>query len=370
MRFLLKLLNLASLSPDDGGRGQVVIGQGVTDAREAERRHRLSHPDVTSPMPADRFKEWRGDYDLFDLEPLPLDAEIRSVCRDFREASTQEQCVMRDGMSMDDFYTLLTFGRRASVQAIRSEDTSIADDGLTAIAMVDMSRIDHRDATMSLGLLDHALQRLGAIANERIEEASRQALPEIAEVLLRQTKRPASHRRLAACCYEEFESRRGIGFVRRGVQGYAPLSDLFPVAVDIKTFINSDCYRSNIELASSLPPVWLQGHDNAVVSKALESVTGGVTIDGRILPEKDSDPFAQQLTVFLIETGSEAFANELLAISEVHAAWHLRLGAASGNLFALMVARSVREGVDAFETAESLQRFKAPLQHALDRRNS
>ncbi|MEM9443139.1 MAG: hypothetical protein AAGA73_22075 [Pseudomonadota bacterium] len=203
MSFLLKLLNLASLGPDDGGRGQVVLRQGVADAREAERRRRLSHPDVTSLMPSDRFKEWRGDYDLFDLEPLPLDAEIRDVCRDFHEASAQEQSVIRDGMSMDDFYTLLTFGRRTPVQAIRSEDTSIVDGGLTAITMVDMSRIDHRDVTMILGLLDHALQRLGANANERIEEASPQALPEIAEVLLRQTKRPASHRRLVACCYEE-----------------------------------------------------------------------------------------------------------------------------------------------------------------------
>ncbi|MEM9443140.1 MAG: hypothetical protein AAGA73_22080 [Pseudomonadota bacterium] len=131
-------------------------------------------------------------------------------------------------------------------------------------------------------------------------------------------------------------------------------------------FINRDFYRSDI----ALPPVWRQGHDDAAVSKALASATGGATIDARILPEKDPDRFAQQLTVFLIATGSEDFPKKLVATSKLPAARHLRLGAASGKLFALMVARSLRVGVDAFETAESLKRFKAPLQHALGWQNS
>lgn len=382
MRFLHKLMNLALSRPDDGGnhsgpanrsledRGQIVLGQDFANARDAERRHQLSHANETSPMPADKYEVWRGDFDLFDLEPLPLDADIRKVCRVFREASTQEQRAMRDAMSMDDFYTLLNFGKRASVQAIRSEGVSIADDGLTAIAMIDLERIDYRDATMSLGLLDHALQRLGANADESIEQASRLAMPKIAELLLRHTERPTDHRRLSSWCYEEIESSRGIGFVSRGIDPYAPLSDLFSVAMDIAAVINGDIYRADVQLASSMPEVWLRGHDDAAVSDALASVTGGVTVEGRLVSEKnEKNPhrFAQQLTVFLIETGSEEFANKLLAISKLPAKWHFRLGAASGKLFALMVARSLQQGVDDFESAESLQRFESSLRRALDR---
>ena len=379
MKFLLKLLNLAPSKVTDGSnhagsasrskrdRGRIVLGQGLADARDAERKHRLNHANAPSPMPSDRYEEWRGDYDLIDLQPLQLDADIQEVCRVFRQASTQEQRAMRDALSMDDFYTLLTFGKRASVRAIRGEDVSIADDGLTAIAMVDLARIDHRDASMSLGLLDHALQRLRANADERIEQASRLALPEIAEVLLHHTKRPAGHRRLSSWLYEECESSRGVGFVRRGFDPYSPLSDLFSVAMDIAAVINGDSYRADIELASSMPAVWLQGHDDAAVSKALASVTGGVKIDGKISPETNQQRLTQQLTVFLVETGSEEWADKLLAISKLPAKWHFRLGTASGKLFSLMVARSVREGVESFESAESLQRFEAPLQRALDR---
>lgn len=384
MRFLRKLMNLVSSRRDDGGnhsgptnqsnndRGQIVLGQGFANAREAEHRHQQSHANGTSPMPADCYESWRGDYDLFDLEPLPLDANIRKVCRNFREASTQKQGAMRDAMSSANFYTLLNFGKRAAVQAIRGDDVSFADDGLTAIAMIDLERIDSRDADMSLGLLDHALQRLGADANKSIEQASRLAVPKIAEILLYQTKRPADQRRLSSWCYEECESNRGIGFVSRGIDAYAPLLDLFPIAADIAAVINGDTYRADVELAVSMPPVWLQGHDDAAVSDALASVTGGVKIDGELISEdneKNPHRFAQLMIIFLIETGGEEFAKKLLAISKLPAKSHFRLGTASGKLFALMVAGSGQQGVDAFESAESLQRFAPSLQRALDRQN-
>jgi len=384
MKFLRKLLNLLTSRADDGidhsesaGRshkapGQIVLGQGLADAQEAEHRHQQSHANGTSPMPADQYESWRGDFDLFDLEPLPLDAEIRKVCHAFREASTEQQRAMRDAMSIDDFYTLLYFGKRGSVQAIRSEDVSIAVDGLTAIAMIDAERIDSRDKTMSLGLLDYALQRLGVNANESIEQASRLAVPEIAEILLYQTKRPANQRRLSSWCYEERQSSRGIGFVDRGIDPYAPLSDLFPIAADIAKVMNGDTYRAEVQLASSMPPVWLKGHDDRAVSDALASVTGGVTIRGELISEnKEKNPhrFAQTMIVFLIETGGEEYANKLLAISKLPAKMCFRLGTASGKIFALMVAGSGQQAIEDFESEESLLRFEAPLQRALDRRD-
>jgi hypothetical protein len=38
------------------------------------------------------------------------------------------------------------------------------------------------------------------------------------------------------------------------------------------------------------------------------------------------------------------------------------IGMADGRLFCLVVAESVQQGVEAFETAESLQRFEKGLQ--------
>ena len=359
--------HLGKTNKSDDDQGQFVLGQELADARDSERKHQLNRVSGTSPMPADKYDVWRGDYDLFDLKPLPLDAKIREICRVFREASTQKQRAMRDAMSMDDFYTLLNFGKRASVQAIRSEDVSIADDGHTAMAMIDLARIDYRDALMSLGLLRYALLRLGANADESIEQASHFATPEMAELLLSRTKTSTGKGELSAWGYKEFESSRGIGFVSHGFDPYAPQSDLFSVATDIAAAINDDSYRADVELAQSMPSVWLEGHDDTAIADALASVTGGVIIRGQLLPDKAPNHRDQQLTVFIMETGREEFAGKLLAVSRLPAIRpkHFRLGAASGTLFALMVART-HQG-DAFESAESLNRFEPSLQRALDR---
>jgi hypothetical protein len=47
---------------------------------------------------------------------------------------------------MDDFYTLRIFANRCAVLGWRSRDTDILADGLTAIAMIEIARIDWRDA--------------------------------------------------------------------------------------------------------------------------------------------------------------------------------------------------------------------------------
>lgn len=46
---------------------------------------------------------------------------------------------------MRDFYTVLSYARRAAVRALRSNDAELACRGVAALSVIDENRIDWRD---------------------------------------------------------------------------------------------------------------------------------------------------------------------------------------------------------------------------------
>src|SRR4051794_38074752 len=145
----------------------------MAEAKRAEQT-RLSNPKAgTSPLPANlHYDSSRGDLDLSDPPENALDGELSALCRRFAASDPAGRSRLRDSASMDDFYTLLSFSQRAAVFAMRDRKTEHVIDGLTAVATIEQSRIDFRDALVALSLLYHAGQVIGANLDDLFRKAA------------------------------------------------------------------------------------------------------------------------------------------------------------------------------------------------------
>ncbi|MBC8115838.1 MAG: hypothetical protein H7062_15745 [Candidatus Saccharimonas sp.] len=351
--------------PDQGQ--EFVLGQEMADAVSAEKRRLESNVIGKSPLPPVEYDRWQGETSLLDPVPVPLDSQLREVCAQFKKASPDERQRMRRSISLDEFYTLLTFASRSAVFALRTKDESIVTDGLAAVAMIECERIDFRDGIMALGLLHHAATRLDLNPKSLFADAARMAEPKMASSFIDFTERPREDRDLEAWGYDEFESSHGTGFIGRGYDPYAPTIDLKRIAVDISRIVDADKYvTGQIEYATELPDVWLQSNDNKNLQSALESVRGGATISADLRPNVHPAHASQQFTIFLVETASDANSLTLHELSKRKSRLgHSMLGVRSGRLFCLVVARSFMDGAAAYESTESLQRFSDGIQRIL-----
>ena len=138
------------------------IGRELADAVEAEARHRAAHPDARlSPLSGAAYDLWAGDHDLVRFSPSPVDRVVRAVVTEFRNAPLEQRSTLRDRLTMDDCYTLISYARRTAVLAARESDTAAAGDAAVALAMIDADRVDWRDVLVALGLVGHVLVGLG-----------------------------------------------------------------------------------------------------------------------------------------------------------------------------------------------------------------
>src|SRR5262249_26963862 len=105
-----------------------------------------------SPIHKKRYTFVRCETSLIKPAPHPLDDTIASLCRKFVRSRQAQRQTLRASLSMDDFYTLLTFAHRAAVFALRDRGAvgvaagrrcavGVAD-GLTGVAMIEAERVD------------------------------------------------------------------------------------------------------------------------------------------------------------------------------------------------------------------------------------
>ena len=172
-----------------------VIGEQMALAQRAEQA-RLSNPTAgPSPLPANQhYDSSLGDLDLSDPPKHPLDDELSALFHRFAASDPAGRSRLRDSASMDDFYTLLSFSRRSAVFAMRDRKTEHVIDGLTAVAMIEQSRIDFRDALVALSLLHHAARAIGANVDDLFGKASSLAEPKMSELIQGFLKRSEDQR--------------------------------------------------------------------------------------------------------------------------------------------------------------------------------
>src|SRR5262245_8749987 len=96
-------------------------------------------------MPDGIYDFWRGEINLINPAPIALDSQLRELCQSFANSDAQSRAQMRASISMEEFYTLLTFSKRAAVFGIRERNAAWLVDRLTSLSMIELDRVDFRD---------------------------------------------------------------------------------------------------------------------------------------------------------------------------------------------------------------------------------
>ncbi len=345
-----------------------VIGREIAAASAADQKWQEQRdPNQPALLPSG-YDHLRGDLNLINPAPNDLDEIVRNLCRRYSGADQEQRSSIQDSISMDEFYSLLTFCKRTAVFAMRKNDSEMVVDGLTALTMIEQDRVDFRDILMCLALLYHAAVRLGANADELFRRLARLAEPNVAEMLDEFVTQSSDYRDLRSSWgLAEVETKHGIGFIGWGFEAYEPTIDLKRVAVELAEVIATDKYHpGSIEVATVLPAIWLTGDNNPRLNQILKGIRGSASISASALPDEVPNHDSQQFTVFLVETANATDSEELLRISKsTTGVQHCNLGTACGKLFCLIVARSFIEGVVGYETQGSLMRFSDGVSETL-----
>lgn len=348
-----------------------VLGQQMADAIRKEEE-RLSTPGVEeSPLAGRSYDKWVGEFDLSDPRHAPLDDVLAAFCNRFSASDANARQLLRRSISMDEFYTLITFANRCAVCAIRSHDVGPVEDGLVAMAVIDPSRIDFRDALTSFSLLDHAARAIGASVSGLFTFAASLAEEIMGQRLLEFTTLASADRDIRYVGgYVQVETDHGPGFMRWNLEPYRPTVALDRIALTLARLIAADKYQpKSITLASELPAIWLSQDDKPRRDRALHGVEAGASISADLRPSNAYDNTHQGLIVFLVELKNERFADDLFRVAE-HTYSKERpfamTAAIAGRLFCLIIARSFVMGVTDYETDARLERFTIEVTRVLE----
>lgn len=347
-----------------------VLGEQLAKAEEAERQRKSRDDTGNSPMPDGNYDFWRGETSLINPAPSALDSTLRKLCQSFAKGGAGSRAKTRASISMDKFYTLLTFSKRAAVFGIRERNAAWLVDGLTALSMIDLDRVDLRDVLVSVSLLHHSALRIGQNANQLLSDTAALSEPEVSGLIKDFIKRPSEDKVLREKWgYDEVETRDGIGFIGWEFNVYNPTYDLKKIALDLAEYITADKYQPDlVSIATDLPDYWLKTKESFSLDKSLLAVRGGATISGKLRQNEHPDHESQMFNVILVEVSDESVAKTLLELSKKkkHPDYCM-LGLAEGKLFCLIVARSFDRDKKAFETSDSLARFSKGFSGILSR---
>ena len=337
----------------------VILGQELANAAKAEKIRLDSGEFLKSPLPEKQYDFWRGDLDLINPSINKLDDLIRLVCVRYSSADKDIRSTMRSSISMDQFYTLLRFARRSSVFGMQQSNSDLIADGLTAITMIEINRVDYRDILMNLALLYHALNKTGADSDAVFVRKAEIAEQKIAELLIGFVEQSPEYRDLRKSWgYAEVYTDVGPGFMEWGLKKYETNANLKNIILAISNITELDYKRDSIELATEIPEVWLGTQRNPTIKNALSSVKGCARLSASLRPHKFTDHASQRLMVFLSEVEDEQQALGLHQLVEQKASVsHSKVAIAENNLFCLVIANSFMLGKELFETDSSLMRF-------------
>lgn len=331
-------------------RSVIVLGQELANARERDERVRRNAG--RSPLPPRSYST--REKSLVHPEEVPLDTELRAVAQRFANADDTTRRKMQMAISTDEFYDLMTFALREAVFAMRDRKCEHIATGLAATAMVDVNRIDHRDASMTLAPLHYAGRRCGIDPAPLLKNAAGMSTREMREVIDNFAARPEAGKALEKWLLHDV----GTGFVARMIARYEPTRDLTTAAVRVHDLLNADRYPgSDVSIADDFSDHWFPG-----AKDAYGRIRAGAVLHGRDETEGDE---MQSIMVFLAETAHAADAEALRAALRVGEG-RASLAVARGNLVAIMIGQAFLGNQRTLETNESLARFAEPLAKILE----
>ena len=325
----------------------IVLGAPFAAARAMERARLASGSAGPSPLSGRAYDPERDEFDLGAVVYAPLDTEVESVVKAWRDSGPDGREELRRSLSLEDNYTLIQFAKRMAARALNQPSPEPCEHGLLALAMIDESRIDPRDAAWAAGLLNHAGRNRPAILFER---AIALATPGMGELL-----RQGRDSTLEDWGYCELKTSTGIGLVQCGSSRYNPSVDLADVAGRVGARVLSSRYVLEIEVATELPAIWFDRDGRKHAAETLERSLGVVLIRGT-LRRGFGNTAGQMLLTWIVELTSPNDCAQLVSDVGNGSAHEGRyvVAVSAGRLFALCVAGSFQQGVEPYESQAAL----------------
>jgi hypothetical protein len=350
---------------ENASAGAVVLGQQLADATKAEKRHRRRRRGRPSPLAGVAYDAATGASHLHRWVESDVDDAVSRLASTFAVMTREDATQARATLTMDDFYTLLAFGRRSVVASLHGHEEPSLRQGLAAVSAVDLERVDWRDALAAAELIAWAMARKGIDHAAELDElepiqdqAMRQALQPLAE-------RPAGE--LTPGPWRCVDSGAGPVLAWDEFGRFAPTVDLMGVALAVGSVVEADVYRiSSISVGGELPDVWLMPSEEHDMERALRAIRACVTVSAQLVPTEARHAEDQQLTAFVAEVETSGDA-AMLAAAAVPTKSYEALGVPHQTLCCVLVARSFVIGVRAHERPGALSRFADPIAHALRR---
>jgi hypothetical protein len=290
----------------------------------------------------------RRSQDLCRFTEDPADGVVTAFLREASDRSTEQQGALRDRLSADDCYNLMTFARRRSASGIRQGALDQAVEATQALTYVTKSKIDYRDLSVDFPL--YAIGRLGGNLVETIAAAAAASEPGTRASFVGKADR-AARMTLKDCALMEVRSRYGLGFIDTWAEPYAPQADLAGIAVRMADWIDSAGRHVVEDLhLSGLPEVWFEGHPKPTANVV---TTGCVSISAWIA---GGSPFGRGLLAFLAEVESIEVASRLAARAQAASVRDRpRTAGSRDRLLLVLVGGSATRGQAALETDVSLR---------------
>ncbi|MFM5917656.1 MAG: hypothetical protein ACKOOL_09000 [Novosphingobium sp.] len=335
----------------------------MAQARATQQRHDAARPTQISPLADAHYSN--EECRLWRWVDAGLDQRITSMVAEFAGLDEGERNALRDSLSMDDFYTILTFVRRCALTTLRSGKDDRIEPAFNALAMIALDRIDWRDLLVASRLAIYACQRVNASGAERIAQAARLAEPHTREALIADQNTEIDI--ATSCGYREVQTAEGPVLFGTSYEKFAPKADLAGIAFTCALALESNDYRiGGIELATDLPLTWLGSKDGSAIATIVHEFSGCISIHGTPSADPDPDSSGQSLLVFLAEAATESDALAVADAAEKSSdAWRSQIGIASGRLCAVVIQRSWMADTPPMEDVGSLARLRSVLERSI-----
>lgn len=346
-------------------KNTVVLGQELADADQKEQERLESENYSDSPFPEFNYSKWKGEKSLINPQVNELDSFIIQLTNKYIETNELERKDIRNSLSQDDIFTIFTFCERAVIFGLRENgNKAFIKNSLNSLSMVDPERCDYRDALVAMAFANHGIQKSTLNRSELYNKAAKLANPKMAELLIGFEARKVEYQNIESMAgYTEILTESGVGFVQYGYEEFQPKVNLSEIGFKISEFIENEKYQGAfISVGESLPLIWVDGEDNSELKEILNRSLGTVSVSAYPKEELCKDWISQMFLLYLIECINQTDANRVFEIAnESKSKNHFKIMLSDGELFCILITRSTAVGVDNFENAESIQRFKEPL---------
>jgi hypothetical protein len=331
----------------------VVIGQQFAAALSNERARLAAGQPGLSPMPPEGYDVERGECSLTKVLPLELDSKLIALTKQFTDRDMEARQNTRATISLEQQYTLLRFASRCALLAVFQRDGGWCGAGLLALAMIDETRIDPRDADLPACLLGYAIGSIAVDGSRLVDSAATLATPAMSRLM----NRARTAWSLSDCGFIQVQTAKGeLGVIRLGSSPYSPTFDMSKLALEIATWLQSGRYTAEPELAATLPSVWFAKQHRKDADDLLANACAAISITGKLRRALATDSSSQMFFAWVLEMRNEQDASLLTSCVGPRPPLDGRYAASivSGRLFLIFVAGSLRQGVAPFETQETL----------------